>query len=142
MKEQETLVDPKRIPDATRILTNLAYLMGDVTNTLMMDAEYRVKQLGFNLKHDCKRRLKQAVEDTDRTLQRSHELGYNQGKEKGHDEGYLEGFKEGREIGHNEGYKQGKEEGFADGKRYGASVKYNEEALKEMGVEFGEFNKL
>ena len=68
--------------------------------------------------------------------------GYNQGKEKGHAEGYLEGFKEGREIGHNEGYKQGKEEGFADGKRYGASVKYNEEALKEMGVEFGEFNKL
>ena len=38
MKEQEALVDPKRIPDATRILTNLAYLMGDVTNTLMMDA--------------------------------------------------------------------------------------------------------
>ena len=52
---------------------------------------------------------------TDRTLQRSHELGYNQGKEKGHAEGYLEGFKVGREIGHNEGYKQGKEEGFADG---------------------------
>ena len=66
MKEQGTLVDPKRIPDATRILTNLAYLMGDVTNTLMMDAEYRVKQLGFNLKHDFKRRLKQAVEDTAR----------------------------------------------------------------------------
>lgn len=66
MEEQEALVDPKRIPDATRILTNLAYLMGDVTNTLMMDAEYRVKQLGFNLKHDCKRRLKQAVEDTAR----------------------------------------------------------------------------
>ena len=66
MKEQGTLVDPKRIPDATRILTNLAYLMGDVTNTLMMDAEYRVKQLGFNLKHDGKRRLKQAVEDTAR----------------------------------------------------------------------------
>lgn len=66
MKEQETLVDPKRIPDVTRILTNLAYMMGDVTNTLMMDAEYRVKQLGFSLKHDCKRRLKQAVEDTAR----------------------------------------------------------------------------
>ena len=66
MKKQGTLVDPKRTPDATRILTNLAYLMGDVTNTLMMDAEYRVKQLGFNLKHDCKRRLKQAVEDTAR----------------------------------------------------------------------------
>lgn len=66
MKEQETLVDPKRIPDVTRILTNLAYMMGDVTNTLMMDTEFRVKQLGFNLKHDCKRRLKQAVEDTAR----------------------------------------------------------------------------
>lgn len=66
MKEQETLVAPKSIPDATRILTNLAYLMGDVTNTLMMDAEYRVAQLGFNLKHDCKRRLKQAVADTAR----------------------------------------------------------------------------
>lgn len=69
---------------------------------------------------------------TDRTLQRSHELGYEQGEEKGHADGYLEGFKEGHELG--------KEEGFADGKRYGASVKYNEEALKEMGVEFGEFN--
>lgn len=75
-------------------------------------------------------------------VQKSHDLVYNQGEEKGHAEGYLEGFKEGREIGHDEGYKQGKEEGFADGKRYGASVKYNEEALKEMGVEFGEFNKL
>lgn len=69
---------------------------------------------------------------TDRTLQRSHELGYEQGEEKGHADGYFEGFKEGHELG--------KEEGFADGKRYGASVKYNEEALKEMGVEFGEFN--
>lgn len=79
---------------------------------------------------------------TDRTLQRIHELGYEQGEEKGHADGYFEGFKEGCEIGHDEGYKQGKEEGFADGKRYGASVKYNEEALKDMGVEFGEFNKL
>lgn len=79
---------------------------------------------------------------TDRTLQRSHELGYEQGEEKGHADGYFEGFKEGCEIGHNEGYKQGKEEGFADGKRYGASIKYNEEALKEMGVKFGKFNNL
>lgn len=79
---------------------------------------------------------------TDRTLQRSHELGYEQGIDKGNSDGYLEGFKEGYEIGHDEGYKQGKEEGFADGKRYGASVKYNEEALKEMGVKFGKFNNL
>ncbi len=79
---------------------------------------------------------------TNRTLQRSHELGYEQGIDKGNADGYLEGFNEGYEKGHDDGYKQGKEEGFADGKRYGTSVKYNEEALKEMGVNFGKFNNL
>lgn len=62
----EVLVDPKRIPDEVRILTNVAYMMGDVTDTLMMDAEWRVHKLGFNLKHDCKRRWKLAVEATDK----------------------------------------------------------------------------
>ena len=60
---EEVLVATERIPLEVRILTNLAYLMGDVTNTLMMDAEWKVKQLGFNLKQDCKRKLKQAVAD-------------------------------------------------------------------------------
>lgn len=60
----EVLVDPKRIPDEVRILTNVAYMMGDVTDTLMMDAEWRVHKLGLNFKHDCKRRWKMAVEAT------------------------------------------------------------------------------
>lgn len=60
----EVLVDPKRISDEVRILTNVAYMMGDVTDTLMMDAEWRVHKLGLNFKHGCKRRWKLAVEAT------------------------------------------------------------------------------
>lgn len=74
--------------------------------------------------------------------QKAHELGYAQGEEKGYANGYTDGYKHGHVVGGNEGYTQGKEEGFADGKRYGASIRYNEEALKEMGVDFGKFEKL
>lgn len=63
--QKETLVPPGQVPDATRILTNVAYLMGDVTNTLMMDAQCRVEQLGFDLKHDCKQRWRFAVRQTE-----------------------------------------------------------------------------
>lgn len=63
--QKQTLVPPGQVPDATRILTNVAYLMGDVTNTLMMDAQTRVERLGFDLKHDCKQRWRMAMRQTE-----------------------------------------------------------------------------
>lgn len=63
--QKETLVPPGQVPDATRILTNVAYLMGDVTNTLMMDAQTRVERLGFDLKQDCKQRWRMAMRQTE-----------------------------------------------------------------------------
>ena len=66
MKQEEKLVPPEQIPEATRILTNVAYLMGDVTSTLMLNAETRVQQLGFGMKQGLKQRLKYALEATHR----------------------------------------------------------------------------
>ena len=63
--QKQTLVPPGQVPDATRILTNVAYLMGDVTNTLMMDAQTRVERLGFDLKQDCKQRWRMAMRQTE-----------------------------------------------------------------------------
>ena len=63
--QHQHLVPPGQVPDATRILTNVAYLMGDVTNTLMMDAQTRVERLGFDLKHDCKQRWRMAMRQTE-----------------------------------------------------------------------------
>ena len=63
--QHEHLVPPGSVPDATRILTNVAYLMGDVTNTLMMDAQTRVERLGFDLKQDCKQRWRMAMRQTE-----------------------------------------------------------------------------
>lgn len=63
--QKETLVPPGQVPDATHILTNVAYLMGDVTNTLMMDAQTRVERLGFDLKQDCKQRWRMAMRQTE-----------------------------------------------------------------------------
>lgn len=66
MKQKEELVPREQIPEATRILTNVAYLMGDVTSTLMLNAETRVERLGFGMKHGLKQRLKYALEATHR----------------------------------------------------------------------------
>lgn len=63
--KNQHLVPPDQVPDATRILTNVAYLMGDVTNTLMMDAQTRVERLGFDLKQDCKQRWRMAMRQTE-----------------------------------------------------------------------------
>lgn len=63
--QHQHLVPPGQVPDATRILTNVAYIMGDVTNTLMMDAQTRVERLGFDLKHDCKQRWRMAMRQTE-----------------------------------------------------------------------------
>lgn len=66
MKQKETLARPEAIPEATRILTNVAYLMGDVTSTLMLNAEGRVQRIGFGMKQGLKQRLKYALEATHR----------------------------------------------------------------------------
>lgn len=66
MKQKEELVPREQIPEATRILTNVAYLMGDVTSTLMLNAETRVERLGFGMKQGLKQRLKYALEATHR----------------------------------------------------------------------------
>lgn len=66
MKQKEELVPREQIPEATRILTNVAYLMGDVTSTLMLNVETRVERLGFGMKHGLKQRLKYALEATHR----------------------------------------------------------------------------
>ncbi len=66
MKRKEELETAERIPEATRILTNVAYLMGDVTATLMLNAETRVTRLGFGMKQGLKQRMKYALEATHR----------------------------------------------------------------------------
>lgn len=66
MKQKDTMAPAEAIPEATRILTNVAYLMGDVTNTLMLNAEGRVQQFGFGMKQGLKQRLKYALEATHR----------------------------------------------------------------------------
>ena len=67
---KEVMAKPSEIPDETRILTNLAYLMGDVTDTLLMDALCRVEKLGFQFKNDTKQKWKYALQAT-RSAQRA-----------------------------------------------------------------------
>lgn len=61
---KEVMAKPSEIPDETRILTNLAYLMGDVTDTLLMDAYCRVERLGYQFKKDTKQKWKYALQAT------------------------------------------------------------------------------
>ena len=61
---KEVMAKPSEIPDETRILTNLAYLMGDVTDTLLMDAYCRVERLGYQFKNDTKQKWKYALQAT------------------------------------------------------------------------------
>lgn len=61
---KEVMAKPREIPDETRILTNLAYLMGDVTDTLLMDAYCRVERLGYQFKNDTKQKWKYALQAT------------------------------------------------------------------------------
>lgn len=45
MKEQ--LAPTNQIPNELRILTNVAFLMADVTDTFLLDAYSRVRSLGM-----------------------------------------------------------------------------------------------
>lgn len=62
MKEQ--LAPTNQIPKELRILTNVAFLMADVTDTFLLDAYSRVRSLGMDFKREEKQKLKRAVEQT------------------------------------------------------------------------------
>ena len=64
--KEEPLASPRLIPERERILTNVAYLMGDVTDTLMLDAYCRVYRAGFDMKQSIKQRWRYAVDATHR----------------------------------------------------------------------------
>lgn len=69
-------------------------------------------------------------------LVRDRAKAFDQGHTAGHARGELEGYKKGFAEGEKIGLKKGRDEGFADGHRYGASQRYNEEALRAMGLHF------
>ena len=54
----ECMAAPDAIPHETAILTNIAFLMADSMDTLLMLAEGRIHKAGFHLKFDSKRRYK------------------------------------------------------------------------------------
>lgn len=60
MKEQ--LAPTNQIPPELRILTNVAFLMADVTDTFLLDAWSRVSRLGLDFKREEKQKWKRAVE--------------------------------------------------------------------------------
>lgn len=62
MKEQ--LAPTNQIPNELRILTNVAFLMADVTDTFLLDAYSRVRSLGMDFKREEKQKRKRAVEQT------------------------------------------------------------------------------
>lgn len=53
-----------RVPERERIIANIAYLMGDVTDSLMLDAQFYVRAAGYDLKQRIKQRWRRAVEAT------------------------------------------------------------------------------
>lgn len=60
MKEQ--LAPTNQIPPELRILTNVAFLMADVTDTFLLDAWSRVSRLSLDFKREEKQKWKRAVE--------------------------------------------------------------------------------
>ena len=62
MKEQ--LAPTNQIPNELRILTNVAFLMADVTDTFLLDAYSRVRSLGMDFKREEKQKWKRTVEQT------------------------------------------------------------------------------
>ena len=62
MKEQ--LAPTNQIPNELRILTNVAFLMADVTDTFLLDAYSRVRSLGMDFKREEKQKWKRAEEQT------------------------------------------------------------------------------
>lgn len=63
---REQHIPARQIPERERILTNIAYLMGDVTDALMMDAYVYVERAGYGVKQSIKQRHRYAVEATHR----------------------------------------------------------------------------
>ena len=64
---KEKLAGRKEVPADVRILTNIAFMMGDVTDTLLVLCQSRVEKFGFDLKREAKRRWGMFVESLKRT---------------------------------------------------------------------------
>lgn len=61
---KEELAPTNQIPNELRILTNVAFLMADVTDTFLLDAYSRVRSLGMDFKREEKQKWRRAVEQT------------------------------------------------------------------------------
>lgn len=64
---KEKLAGRKEVPADVRILTNIAFMMGDVTDTLLVLCQSRVEKFGYDLKREAKRRWGMFVESLKRT---------------------------------------------------------------------------
>ena len=64
---KEKLAGRKEVPADVRILTNIAFMMGDVTDTLLVLCQSRVEKFGYDLKREAKRRWGMFVESLQRT---------------------------------------------------------------------------
>lgn len=65
MNKEKLPYPDRELPPEVRILCNAAYLMGDVCDTLMLDAQSKMKNHGVDFRHDVRRdwtALKSAVE--------------------------------------------------------------------------------
>lgn len=61
---REQHIPARQIPERERILTSIAYLMGDVTDGMMLDATAYVRRAGYDLKQRIKQRWRRAAEAT------------------------------------------------------------------------------
>ncbi len=64
MSDNEKLITPERVPEFVRLYTNVAYLMGAVTDHLMQNAGFYIEKAGFAVKQSTKKRLKLAIDTT------------------------------------------------------------------------------
>lgn len=64
---KEKLAGRKEVPADVRILTNIAFMMGDVTDTLLVLCQSRVEKFGYDLRREAKRRWNMFVENLKRT---------------------------------------------------------------------------
>ena len=64
---KEKLAGRKEVPADVRILTNIAFMMGDVTDTLLVLCQSRVEKFGYDLRREAKRRWNMFVESLKRT---------------------------------------------------------------------------
>ena len=64
---KEKLAGRKEVPADVRILTNIAFMMGDVTDTLLVLCQSRVEKFGYDLRREAKRRWGMFVESLKRT---------------------------------------------------------------------------